>query len=112
MKTRNLMLAALALFVLALPSCAALKASEAQQEEIVTQIQKDQATTQVPPTPGTSVDANAWQHEPEYDGDSLEPLVGRAACSTPRFSAPPDRTPTKFASATANPTPLHGIATP
>jgi hypothetical protein len=69
MKTRNLMLAALALFVLALPSCAALKASEAQQEEIVTQIQKDQATTQVPPTPGTWVDANGWENEAENDGD-------------------------------------------
>ena len=38
MKTRNLMLAALALFVLALPSCATLKASEAEQEEILTMI--------------------------------------------------------------------------
>jgi hypothetical protein len=56
-------------FVLALPSCAALKASEAQQEEIVTQIQKDQATTQVPPTPGIWVDANGWENEAENDGD-------------------------------------------
>jgi hypothetical protein len=64
MKTRNLMLAALALFVLALPSCAALKASEAQQEEIITQIQKEDATDPVPLPAGTWTDANGW----DYDG--------------------------------------------
>ena len=47
MKTRNLMLAAFALFVLALPSCATLKTSEAEQEEIVSQIQKEDATNPV-----------------------------------------------------------------
>ena len=64
MKTRNLMLAALTLFVLALPSCAALKASEAQQEEIITQIQKEDATDPVPLPTGTWFDANGW----DYDG--------------------------------------------
>ena len=69
MKTRNLMLAVLALLVLALPSCATLKASEAEQEEIVTQIQKDQAISPVPQTPGTWVDANGWENEAMNDGD-------------------------------------------
>ena len=36
------MLAALALFVLALPSCATLRTSEAEQEELITQIQKEE----------------------------------------------------------------------
>ena len=69
MKTRNLMLAALALLVLALPSCSTLKTSEAEQEEIVSHIQKDQATSLVPQTPGTWVDANGWENESENDGD-------------------------------------------
>jgi len=64
MKTQNLMLAALALFVLALPSCATLKASEAQQEEIITQIQKEDARDPVPLPAGTWTDANGW----DYDG--------------------------------------------
>ena len=60
MKTRNLMLAALALFVLALPSCAALKASEAEQEEIVTQIKIERPTSK---RPGHWVDANGWEFD-------------------------------------------------
>jgi len=64
MKTRNLMLAALALLALALPSCATLKTSEAEQEEIVTQIQKEDATNPVPLPAGTWTDANGW----DYDG--------------------------------------------
>jgi hypothetical protein len=64
MKTRNLMLAALALLVLALPSCATLKTSEAEQEEIVSQIQKEDATNPVPLPAGTWFDANGW----DYDG--------------------------------------------
>jgi hypothetical protein len=63
------MLAALALFVSALPSCATLKTSEAEQEEIISQIQKEQATSPVPQVPGTWVDANGWENEAMNDGD-------------------------------------------
>ena len=69
MKTRNLMLAALAVFMLTLPACATLRTSAAEQEEIVTQIQKDQTISQVPQTPGTWVDANGWENEAQNDGD-------------------------------------------
>jgi hypothetical protein len=62
MKTRNLMLAALALLVLALPSCSTLQTSE--QEEMVSQIQKEEATSPVPLPHGTWFDANGW----DYDG--------------------------------------------
>ena len=64
MKTRNLMLAALALLVLALPSCSTLQTSEAEQEEIVSQIQKDEGKNPVPLPEGTWFDANGW----DYDG--------------------------------------------
>lgn len=64
MKTRNLMLAALALLVLALPSCSTLTTSEAEQEEMVSQIQKEDATNPVPLPTGTWFDANGW----DYDG--------------------------------------------
>jgi hypothetical protein len=64
MRTRNLMLAALALFVLALPSCATLKTSEAEQDELISQIQKDESKNPVPLPTGTWFDANGW----DYDG--------------------------------------------
>ena len=64
MKTRNLMLAALALLVLALPSCSTLTTSEAEQEEMVSQIQKEEATNPVALPHGTWFDANGW----DYDG--------------------------------------------
>ena len=69
MKTRNLMLAALALFVLALPSCATLKTSEAEQEEIITQIQKEEATNPVPLQAGRWIDANGWEYQAMGDTD-------------------------------------------
>ena len=69
MTARNLMLAALALFVLALPSCATLKTSEAEQEEITTRIRKDGATNQVPVQAGRWVDANGWDNEAMGDTD-------------------------------------------
>jgi outer membrane protein assembly factor BamE (lipoprotein component of BamABCDE complex) len=64
MKTRNLMLAVVALLVLALPSCSTLKTSEAEQEEIVSQIQKDEGKNPVQLPEGTWFDANGW----DYDG--------------------------------------------
>ena len=66
MKTRNLMLAAIVLAMVAASSCATLKTAAVEQEEIVTQIQKDQDTTQVP---GRWVDANGWDNEAMGDGD-------------------------------------------
>jgi len=68
MKARNLMLAALALFVLALPSCATLKTSKAEQEEITTRIRKEEAT-KVPLQAGRWVDANGWDNEAMGDTD-------------------------------------------
>jgi hypothetical protein len=68
MKTRNLMLAALSLTMLAAASsCATLKTVE--QEEIITQIQKEQAT-QVPQIAGRWTDANGWEYDAMGDGAS------------------------------------------
>ena len=53
MKTRNTFLAALVLGMLAASACATFDRAATEQEEIVTQIQKDQATSPVPQTPGT-----------------------------------------------------------
>jgi len=69
MKTRNTFLAALVLGMLGASSCATLNRAATEQEEIVTQIQKDQATSLVPQTPGTWVDANGWENEAMNDGD-------------------------------------------
>ena len=63
MKTRNLMLAALGLTMLAASSCATLKTAAVEQEEIITQIQKDDATSPVPQAAGRWVDANGWENE-------------------------------------------------
>ena len=69
MKTRNLMLAALALLVLALPSCSTLTTSEAEQEEIISQTQKEELSSPIPEQPGTWLDANGWEFEGMNDGD-------------------------------------------
>jgi len=63
MKTRNLMLAAIALAMVAASSCATLKTAAVEQEEIISQIQKEEATSQVPQTTGRWVDANGWEYE-------------------------------------------------
>jgi len=63
MKTRNLMLAALALIMLAAPSCATLNTAAVEQEEIIT---KERATGEYP---GRFVDANGWEFEAMGDGD-------------------------------------------
>jgi len=69
MKTRNTFLAALVLGMLAASAYANFHRAATEQEEIVTQIQKDQATSPVPQTPGTWVDANGWENEAMNDGD-------------------------------------------
>ena len=63
MKTRNTFLAALVLTMLAASSCATLNTAAVEQEEIISQIQKEQATSPVPLAPGTKVDANGWEYE-------------------------------------------------
>jgi non-ribosomal peptide synthetase component E (peptide arylation enzyme) len=69
MKTRNLMLAALGLTMLAASSCATLKTAAVEQEEIISQIQKEDATSLVPQTAGRWVDANGWDNEAMGDTD-------------------------------------------
>jgi len=67
MKTRNVMLAAaLGLIMLAAPSCATLNTAAVEQEEIITQIQNEHATSEYP---GRFVDANGWEFEAMGDGD-------------------------------------------
>ena len=63
MKTRNTFLAALVLGMLAASSCATFKTSAVEQEELISQIQKEQATSPVPQPRGTWVDANGWEYE-------------------------------------------------
>jgi hypothetical protein len=69
MKTGNIFLAALILTVLGASSCATFDRAATEQEEIITQIQKEQATSPVPEVPGTWVDANGWENQAMGDGD-------------------------------------------
>ncbi len=69
MKTRNTFLAALVLGMLAASGCATLDRSATEQEEIITQIQNEQATSPIPQVPGTWVDANGWENQAMGDGD-------------------------------------------
>jgi len=63
LKTRNTFLAAVVLGMLSVSSCATLKTSAVEQEELIAQIQKEQATSPVPQAPGRWVDANGWEYE-------------------------------------------------
>ena len=70
MKTGNIFLAALILVgVLGATGCATLNSAAVEQEEINSQIQKEQATSPVPQVPGTWVDANGWENQAMGDGD-------------------------------------------
>ena len=69
MKTRNTFLAALILGMLGASSCATLNKAAAEQEEIVSQIQKEQLSNPIPEQPGTWFDANGWEYEAMNDGD-------------------------------------------
>ena len=66
MKTRNPFLAALILAMLGASSCATFNSAAVEQEEIVSQIQKERTTDQYP---GRWVDANGWENEAMGDGD-------------------------------------------
>ena len=66
MKTGNIFLAALILGMLGASSCATLNTAAVEQEEIISQIQKEQTADQYP---GRWVDANGWDNEAMGDGD-------------------------------------------
>lgn len=66
MKTRNTFLAALILGMLGATGCATLNNAAVEQEEIVSEIQKQQTPDQYP---GRWVDANGWDNEAMGDGD-------------------------------------------
>jgi len=66
---RNTFLAALVLAMLGASSCATLKNAAVEQEEIISQIQKEDATSLVPQKAGTFVDANGWDYEAMGDTD-------------------------------------------
>jgi hypothetical protein len=66
MKTGNIFLAALILTVLGASSCATLDRAASEQEEIISEIQKEQTPDQYP---GRWVDANGWENEAMGDGD-------------------------------------------
>jgi len=67
MKTLNAILATLILVMLAASGCAALNTAAVEQEEIISQIQKEQVTSQVP---GRWTDANGWEFEAMGDNDT------------------------------------------
>ena len=69
MKTLNVLLVAVVLSMLAAAGCATLDSATAEQEEIVSQIQKEQATSLVPQQEGRWVDANGWENDVLNDGD-------------------------------------------
>jgi hypothetical protein len=69
MKTRNTFLAALVVGMLGASSCATLNNAATEQEEIVSQIQKEQLSNPIPEQPGTWFDANGWEYEAMNDGD-------------------------------------------
>jgi len=63
------MLGAAALIMVALPSCATLKTAAVEQEEINTQIQKEQTESPISQQAGRWVDANGWENEAMGDTD-------------------------------------------
>jgi hypothetical protein len=50
-------------------ACATFDRAATEQEEIITQIRNEQATSPVPQVPGTWVDANGWENQAMGDGD-------------------------------------------
>lgn len=69
MKTFNILVGGLFLAMLTASSCAILDRSAVEQEEIISQIQKEQIDNPVPQNAGTWVDANGWENEAMNDGD-------------------------------------------
>ena len=66
MKVFNTLVVGLFLTMLGASSCATLDTAAVEQEEIITQVQKEQPTIQ---TPGRWTDANAWEFEAMGDND-------------------------------------------
>jgi hypothetical protein len=69
MKALNTLVAGLFLAMLAASGCATLNTAATEQEEIVTQIQKEQVSSPIPEQAGTWLDANGWENEAMNDGD-------------------------------------------
>jgi len=69
MKTLNVMLAAIVLSMFAAAGCSTLDSAKAEQEEIISQVQKEQATSIVPQEEGRWLDANGWENDVLNDGD-------------------------------------------
>ena len=69
MKAINTLVVGLFLAMLAASSCATLNKAAAEQEEIVSQIQKEELSSPIPEQPGTWLDANGWEFEGMNDGD-------------------------------------------
>lgn len=67
MKTLNVMLAAVVLTRFAAAGCAILDTATAEQEEIITQIPKEQATSLVPQQVDRWVDANGWETKHRWE---------------------------------------------
>jgi hypothetical protein len=63
MKAFNTLVIGLFLAMLAASSCATLNTSAAEQEEIISEIQKEQVSNPVPLPRGNWVDANGWEYE-------------------------------------------------
>jgi hypothetical protein len=66
MKTLNTFLVAVILGMFGASSCSTLNSAAVEQEEIISQIQKEQTADQYP---GRWVDANGWENEAMGDGD-------------------------------------------
>jgi len=63
MKAFSTLAIGLFLTMLAASSCATLNTSSAEQEEIISEIQKEHVSNPVPLPTGTWVDANGWEYE-------------------------------------------------
>lgn len=69
MKMLNIMLAAVVLMMLAAAGCATLDSAKAEQEEIISETQKEQAPSLWPQQEGRWLDANGWENDVLNDGD-------------------------------------------
>jgi len=70
MKLFSTLVTGLFLAMLTASGCATFNASTAEQEEIISEIQKEQVANPVPLPTGTWVDANGWEYEGLGSGGS------------------------------------------
>ena len=63
MKAFNILVLGFFLAMLTASGCATMNTSAAEQEEIITEIQKEQVSNPVPLPAGTWVDPNGWEYE-------------------------------------------------